>query len=219
MAIGLGALIRGPKETIGIWKIALIAFCGLLPAIMNALVSLVYPVFVDRYLLFLMPYWTVLAAIGMVSPLTLDRFKTAAVLSGVLLIAIVYMSVAVDISYYNYFRKEDWRAAAQFISRQCPSPDNLRLYMEDGVEGNATYYNPTVGDTLNGWSAFLRSKPDNDKVRAFLPKGYIHVCLVLSHLHKLDQPLVTNLRDVLSERYSKMELHTYHGINVEVYHH
>jgi hypothetical protein len=220
IAVGIAVMFfrsRDPKNITATWKAVLIASCTFLPIGMNILVSLAFPVFVFRYLLYTMPYLTVLAAIGIVSLLYNERLKLSTVLTAVMLGAMVWISVVNDISFLNDYRKEDWRGAARLLRNECVTPEALRLYLTPGVEDDAKYYNERVGSQIENWVDFVKSDPTVDDVRAFLPAEYNRICLVQSHIPSRENQLTNNLHRAISEKYPNVTSRSYHGITVEIF--
>jgi hypothetical protein len=217
LAVGIAVLAIRRKSVTDIWNVTCVVVCSLVPILINILVSVVYPVFVPRYLFFLMPYWTVFSAVGIVYLLTIQNFSLVRLVAGGLLVTIVWMSMASSVDYLDLYRKEDWRAVADLLSTECMAPDDLRMFVTTGVEVDALYYNPEVGNNLVGWNRFLKTDPSPDAFREFIPDQYKRACLVESHIHSWEREYVANLRSVLLERYSKVELYAHHGVNVEIF--
>jgi hypothetical protein len=95
---------RDPEEY---WHGMLIVSWALLPAVIAALVSLVHPIFMARYLIFSLPAMALLAATGATA---MKRMHTGVVL----VVALCATSVPTILKDYHKPR-EDWRAASRAI--------------------------------------------------------------------------------------------------------
>ncbi len=89
------------------WRAMLVLLWAILPIAITALVSLLHPMFLPRYMIFSLPATIMLAALGMNA---LDRWHAGLVL----VIGLCAMSIPTILGEYNKPR-EDWRAANNAI--------------------------------------------------------------------------------------------------------
>jgi mannosyltransferase len=107
---GLVTVLRSHRQTTAqdsFWRGMLIVLWAILPVVMTALVSLLHPIFLQRYMIFSLPAMILLAALGMSA---LDRWHVGLAL----VIALCAMSIPTILGEYNKPR-EDWRAASNAI--------------------------------------------------------------------------------------------------------
>jgi len=140
-AAGLLAIWRSRRISAGdeFWRRMLILLWAILPVAITALVSLLHPMFLQRYMIFSLPATILLAGLG---TRALDRWHIGLLL----VIALCAMSIPTIVGEYNKPR-EDWRAASNAIfSSASPSdavvffPFYTRLtldYYRDRYAGNA----------------------------------------------------------------------------------
>ena len=96
----------------------------LVPIMVTLAVSHFKPIFVDRYLLICLPYFVLLAAAG------LCRLRPKWLLAGTL-VALVTFALRTDGLYYQYFHKEDWRGATQYVLSRAQAGDALIFYADE----------------------------------------------------------------------------------------
>lgn len=226
LAVGVGFLVGVracfQKDVITKWKFALVASCLFLPVFMALLVSRVMiPIFVDRYLLFIMPYTAILAAIGIITLVSPDwDNRNVAVITipiGIVLLAIIVIMSAEGVkTYFELFQKEDWRGASQYLADECPT--SLRLYYMVFIENDGVYYNTNLKSQVVGWSKFLNKNPNSEKIARFLPSGYSQACLVLGHVHSQNYNEQKNIQSALKFLFPKVtKINKFYGVNIEIY--
>ena len=105
--IAIGRSRRSAEDTNVFWQGSLVVLWAMLPAVILAIVSLREPMFLQRYVIFSLPAWALLAAIGADC---LRKWKIGLVL----VILLCGMSVPAIV---NAWRKprEDWRAACNVV--------------------------------------------------------------------------------------------------------
>jgi uncharacterized membrane protein len=180
---GLGVGSR--QDLLTRWKFTLLAGSLFLPVVAALVVSkILLPVFISRYLLYVMTYMVVLAAFGIVtigsfgkkSKVLRSIFTTAEIAGLVLCVHFSTMGIQ---SYYENAKKEDWRAATQFLATKCF--DSLRLYYAPYMEVPAIYYNPSLISQLSPKWYQLSNNPNSNEIADKFPGEYDQVCLILSH--------------------------------------
>lgn len=196
---GIGIFFRErfgfQKDTLSRWKIALMICCLTFPVISSLFISYYYyPIFVPKYLLYIMPFLTVLAAYGIVALASFawerKRFHSLVVPAAIGVLALFGSLSLVGVkSYYQNHQKTDWRTASQLMTTRCS--DALRLYYAPYVDMSVLYYNPALtSQKADWWVDTLQSNPDADQLAASLPNEYDQVCLVLAHAVDQNQQMV-----------------------------
>ena len=138
----------GGQRTEAKWKLVLMVDCFILP-IGTALVisKIITPIFLDKYLLYVMPYLAILAANCIVTIASLglqsERFRLLSVSIGIGALALFIMFSDQGIrSYFDDYQKSDWRGATQFLTARCS--ESLRLYYPTYMNLPVLYYNPAL---------------------------------------------------------------------------
>jgi mannosyltransferase len=121
------------------WRGMLVLLWAFLPVAITALVSLLHPMFLQRYMIFSLPATIMLAALGMSA---LDRWHVGLVL----IVALCVMSIPTILGEYHKPR-EDWRAAGDAILTSAVPGDAVVFfpfytrvmldYYRDRYSGNA----------------------------------------------------------------------------------
>ena len=204
------------------WKLVLVANCLFLPIFMTLLVSIVMaPVFLDRYLLFVMPYMAVLASIGIVTLVKMGwnwKIGIATIPIGItLFVLIVLWSVNGVSAYFEQFQKENWRAVSQFIKEE-GCEESLRLYYMTYMERNVVYYNANLKSQIKNWSGMLKKNPSSDELVDLFPKEYNQACLVLGHNFASQNRTQTKIiQTAIQTKYPKVMKNSFLQLIVEVY--
>ncbi len=208
------------KDPMTRWKFSIVASCLLFPVIAALVISYyIYPIFVPKYLLYVMPYLAILAATGIVALAGYGwlhkKIKYIMIPTGIgALVVFGWLSIASINSYYENNRKTDWRSASQLLSTKCSQ--SLRLYYAPYTDMCVTYYNPALmSQKKEWWVTILNNNPDSDELAASLPSEYQQVCLVLAHAGDQNQQqviqaaLVNKYPDVNTVKYEEMEIIIY----------
>jgi hypothetical protein len=232
-SIGLLTGVRAwlGKNLIEKWKFTLMANCLFLPVVSVLVLSkVITPMFMPHYLLLVMPYLTVLTGVGIVTLASLKwkslKLWVITLPAGLaILVLIVALSAAGVKSYYEDFRKEDFRGAAQFLTGECS--EGLRLYQVPWMEPNITYYNASLksqveiwewNDEQWGWNLELSQNPSPEELAEFLPDDYHRACLVLGHINTTEQVQQTMvIQAALRIDLPKVTTMNFSGFDVEVY--
>ena len=198
------------------------ASCLFLPvAIALVLSKVMTPIFVSFYLLLVLPYLAVLAAVGIVTLAGLggkgqklvETTIPAGIVALVLTLALSAMGVK---SYFETFQKENLRGVAQFLVAECPAA--LYLYDVPFMEGTITYYNPRLKSQVDMWHK-LSENPSPEELAVFLG-GYNQACLVIGLMHigtPEDKAQLKIIQTALQMRYPKETEVKFYWVNVEVY--
>lgn len=138
---GESLVVKGAGATLGLFYLAGVAACVatavrqksrrpaieflmllvIVPVTMTIAVSLLKPLFVDRYLLICQPFFVLLVAIGISE--TLPRPALIATLA-----IMLALGLHQDYSYYRYFEKTDWRGGVHYIAANARPSDALIIY-------------------------------------------------------------------------------------------
>jgi mannosyltransferase len=118
-ALSAARLLRRTR-TWEAWRFAFVLSWLVVPIFLAFIVSQARPVFLDRYLIVVLPALVLAAAAGAMTP----RFRVA---GAVLVVATVAFSARTLASYYDHPTKANWRAAAAFILGQSRRGDALVL--------------------------------------------------------------------------------------------
>jgi hypothetical protein len=167
---GLRAVVRSHRRNSArddFWRAMLILLWTVLPVAITAVVSLLHPMFLPRYMIFSLPAMILLAALGMSA---LDRRHVGLLL----VIALCAMSIPTILGDYNK-PQEDWRAASDAILSSATPGDAIVFfpfytrvmldYYRDRYSGNAAriqvfappYY--AAGDDVRSLVKALDSNP------------------------------------------------------------
>lgn len=220
MAMLLGVYVIWPrlksKDVVVRWEVVLLISCAFMPLVINlAVSSIITPVLVPRYLLYVLPYWVILVALG-VDPTFHNRWYDK-VLCAALVGLMAVLSVVGTRSYYLTYQKEDFRGAAQYVTNECS--DALRLYHVFYTQEKFTYYNPAITSQIpqREWRSMIDAKPSATELAETLPQGK-RVCLILWSLALPERREQTDLiRSALLSQYSKVDVASFYRIDIEVY--
>jgi mannosyltransferase len=178
---------RDPQE---FWHGMLIVSWALLPAVIAALVSLVHPIFMARYLIFSLPAMALLAAAGM----TMMKRMHAGIL---LVIALCATSVPTIFKDYHKPR-EDWRAASSAILASAQPGDAVVFFpfytriMLDYYHDRSPQHSPSVH--IFAPRFYDGGEDERNLIQAVDadPRQFRHVWVVLYSLN----PKIGNLEQV-----------------------
>jgi uncharacterized membrane protein len=141
---------RAGEQSGAFWRGALVICWAVMPVLLIGLVSLKYPIFMQRYMIFALPGAVILAGCGGAA---LRWHNFGAWLVAVLCVASV---VTVVIGYGR--PREDWRGASNAIINSAAAGDSLIVYPDYARTGFDYYYD-------------LRS-PNAPRLRIFTPPFY-----------------------------------------------
>jgi uncharacterized membrane protein len=217
---GLGA--GSQQDLITRWKVTLMAGCLLLPVFAAFVISkIMTPIFMDRYLFYVMPYLAILTAAGIVA--FADFRSKSKKFGGIFipisvgaLVLVTWLSAQGIQSYDADYQKQDWKGASEMFTTRCS--DSLRLYYSSSINP-ALYYNPALeSQEEEWWETALAKNPGVDELAASLPKGYRKVCLVLSMIdsdQKIEQQKI--IRAALQKEFPEKSDFNFYGIEIEIY--
>ena len=103
----------------------------LLPVGIALMVSVIKPLFIDRYLLICLPFFVLLGAIGIM------RIRSRALIAPIVVV-IVVLSISQDRNFYDGGSIEDWRGEVNFVAANAKPGDVLLVYPE--WEMNPVHY-------------------------------------------------------------------------------
>jgi len=170
----------------------------LVPVAIDLLVSIFKPLFVTRYLLIGLPFFVLLAAIGLM------RIKPRAVMV-LIAVSIITMSLSQDRDFYDSPPKEDWRGAINFVATHSERGD-LLLIFPDWERAPVDYYSSrhtrpvyfrVIADRLKTLNATADASGGKaGTLRSFLAargvNSYARVW-VLTNLYRKGEPALSEL--------------------------
>jgi hypothetical protein len=227
--IGLffGAGIGNQQDLLTKWKFTLMVSCLLFPVIASLIISkIITPVFLDRYLIIVMPYLSVLAAVGIVTitgfVLKTNKLIFFPLIIGVLALFTLLSTMGVKY-YYDNFQTRDWRSVTHLLTTRCS--ESLRLYYPEGSIWSILYYNnvPNFQDLelLNNTlikNNTLINNLDSDKLVESLSTEYRQICLVLEINYigqKIEQEEI--IRSAIKREYPNESTYNFFGVRVDIY--
>lgn len=192
-----------------------------IPVVISLAVSLVKPVFLDRYLIVALPALVLTAAFG-ISRLRWWWVRLAAL---VLMLSLAGQGL---LAWYTQYEKEDWRAAAAYVLDESQPGDAVIFYRPRARNPFAYYLERLPADAENldpmypsvGWGTYL-PLPD---ARAEMPEAltavsrYSRIWLVLRPA-ALDvrSPEVRQLLVALDAEHVEIHRRLFTGIQVRLY--
>ena len=162
--------------------IALLGSWWLLPPLLFFLITLITPLFTDRYMIWTLPALVLLLALGGMQIARQNRWLSAILLLGL-----------VGFQFHQGWRqmttpiKPDLRAAAAYVAPR-RGPDELTIFLMPYIRFTYRYYDP--GDYLWAEAPYANRSPDGSLVPEHLQKltaGYAGVWLVESEAAFYDQ--------------------------------
>lgn len=223
IALLVGVNARLQKNFLARWRCTLLANCLFLPIVLSLVLSkILTPIFLDRYLILVMPHLAVLAAVGIVTFVTLFwenkklKFTTIPVATTIFVLMVILSAIGVK-SYFENFQKEDWKGVAQYLSANCSTPKDFRLYYMEYAERDTIYYNPNLKSQVWNWKDVLKKNPDSDDIGQYLSKGYNQACLVISHVGPQYKEMQKNIETAFKLKFPKVTTSTFFQIEVKVY--
>ena len=207
-------------EVFSKWKLVLIACSLILPVVLTLLISFIKPIFVDRYLLFIMPYLAIFAAYGIVSFVDLDKWKSRNFIGVVLLLIFILLSVIGIKNYFSTYQKEDYRGVAKFMSHNCLN--SLILYYPEwvSVREYVPYYNNKLQSQFPSWYGLLYGNSTPDNIAKHLPSSYSKACLMLGYLFPKttqEEAQISLIQTALKIRYPKESKVKFYELEVDTY--
>ncbi len=205
------------NETFKKWIPVLFASCLFLPVAIILFVSAVYkPFFVYRYFLFLMPFFSIFAAVGIVKLIYTKNLIP--MLMGILLFSLITIFSILGVkNYFTKFQKENWRDVSKFLSENCVASDSLRLYYATWTRGFTSYYNNQL-KTQNDEVQKNIENTTSENIESLIPENYQKVCLVLSQNYAPKDVANTRLiQTAIQKKYPNITETKFSGVRVEIY--
>jgi mannosyltransferase len=209
LAIGMAALgaarVRNSEaHASDAWAYTLLFSWLVTPVVIVLAISLVKPLFIPRFLIYCLPAFLLLVAVG------ISRLRPPALAWG-LFVAIAACSILGDLRYYQYdfdMRRQDWRAVTSYVFDHAQPGDRI-LFYEPAGEAPFNYYSwirksaslrpkTLYADSANNWIGLNPSdlKPEDliripgTNLRAAPPAGK-RIWLVLMYLTGTEQEFDT----------------------------
>jgi uncharacterized membrane protein len=197
------------KGLIQRWKFLLLMSCLFLPVILTIFFSAIKPIFVDRYLIFVMPYLAIVTANGIVSFVDIERWRNRNFIEILLFGTLMVVLLLGTKNYFDTRQKEDYRSMAGFMTDNCTN--GLILFYPQYVEPYIPFYNPSLKSQMVGWQKLLnQSLEPKDLIRHF-PSGYEKLCLMLGiRLDTVEERKQIDLaRKAFILRYPKLSINVF----------
>jgi mannosyltransferase len=221
-ALSAAALLAGGREAPGErsgrrWHDVLLTALLVLPVAVAFAVSLVKPVFVDRFFIAGVAPLAILAASG------LDRMQSTR-MRVVMLSIIVGLTIPQLVSHYGS-EKENWRGVVAHLTAHAGERDAVVFYTATGRHAFAYYRKQQasgrVQPTVAVPSRAMRAAGGLELRRAFvqdLARAHDRVWLVLSHVDVGERRAVSrSLEELLGELYRSSSEWHFKGVRIVVY--
>jgi hypothetical protein len=215
--LGRNFMTKGRSPAL--WPHAFLVLWFTIPVVGSFLASLVFPIFLDRYLIVVVPAIAILTAVGLSRlPSRWMSITTLTVICGVAVLSLA--------NYYGE-KKEDWRGVADYVQSHSGPNDGLIIYRPGGTAAFSYYARrdprpdpefafPNSGDPIDGSDVdSLFASLRNDEI------GYERIWLISSHVPLEDNDARRSAEDIELRRllYSDFEVvdqKRYAGINLEL---
>lgn len=223
LGLWAGTQTHNGKELITKWKYLLIASGLVIPVMSAFLFSKIFsPIFIPRYLLYVIPYLTLLSASGIIALANIKTCRRTLLLTGLIasIVAIVIISLLAGKGlrrYYTDFKKQDWRQTAQLLKEKCS--DSLLVYYHGTGQRGALYYDPSLVSQKTTWSERLVYNPASFANSAPpFPDQYRQVCLVLSLINTEERAKQAELIiDVIVQRLPNVSVYEFSDVKVHIF--
>lgn len=195
------------------WKTILIANCLFLPILFTIFISIFRPIFWPRYLLFVMPYLAIFAAIGLLSITSLKSWRNRNYLVIIILIVFILLSSIGIKNYFLNYNKEDFRGVAELMSKRCVN--SLRVYYPFWINNAFAYYNSSLKSQI-AWFSESGEQYSFKEVSSHISNEYDSACLIISIAHLNTVPKnqhISEIQNFLFKKFSnRYEINYYQFI-------
>lgn len=217
---GIGLIIERSwlnKNLFAKWKYSLLVSCLFVPPITLLIISHYWsPIFINRYLLFIMPYLLIFIAIG-ITNFIISEFKIFKIIGVIVLISIICFSILGVKNYFLQYQKEDWRGLSQYMTSNCLATEDFRLYYVTWISNFTSYYNQNLKSQDEAVQKSLNNS-NSEQIANMLPIDYKKVCLVLGQNWATKDKIQTkNIRDALSTKFTKKTQVKFYQLELYVY--
>ncbi len=211
---GIAALKYNKEGTVERSNGVLFVSSAILPPAIVLLVSLTFkPLFVARYFVYILPFISIISALGIVK--LLQRKDIVLKIAGTLLLVLITIFSTIGLTkYFRYYQNEDWRGVSGFVLSECGTADDLRLYYPTWTAKLSFYYHPEVEPQ----NAALEKNLDKAgaPLQASDVSGYKDACLIV--LSSSATPNLSAIQNTLSGVFPKSEETKFPGaLTVYVY--
>jgi mannosyltransferase len=192
-----------------------------LPVVVSLAVSLLKPLFVDRYLIVALPALILTVAFG-ISRLPMRPIRVAA------LVVMVALAGQGLLGWYTHYEKEDWRDAAAYVL-QASVPGDAVIFFRPRARNPFAYYVERVAAGTadltpiypsGGWREYVplpQAQTEMPDALRAVPR-YSHVWLVLRPaVLDLQDPGVQQLLRAISGDHREVSRRSFTGIQVRLY--
>ena len=205
---------RGCERESGAAHFALVVAGATLPIVLVLAVSLIKPIFVDKYLMECLPFAVLLIAIGVTE-------LRPGVLSWSALLLTLLLSAHGTIDYFRHPDKDDWRAATRYVLASA-HPGDAALFFPRYVIAPFEYYRArfdssaiTANGAKNVVVVFPGTLGERDVGSAV--SGVQHWYGRLWAVFNQDGDAGIAVRDSLGRRYPKVSDRQFTGVRVVLY--
>lgn len=200
------------------WKLMLMTSCLFLPIIMTVVISLIKPIFLNRYLLFVMPYLAIFASCSIVYLINFERWKSKNYIGISLLALIIILSFTGVNNYYKTYQKENYRGATQFMSNNCS--ESLIIYYPQWISSYTHFYNSNLVSQVPWLYGSLDKSSDPEYFVKRLPSNNKQACLMLGSLSpgtNKQKNQINLIRAALQMKYPNVSEAKFNGLEVDIY--
>lgn len=205
---GARAAWRTQRRERDTWHYALVIGGATLPIILVLTVSLLKPIFVDKYLIECLPFTVLLVAVG------IDRLRLRTLSLAAMVVTLV-ISVQALVGYYRRSDKDDWRAATRYVLASA-QPGDAAIFFPTFVIAPFAYYRARFAPTAESVAVIYPGSPENENVGDVLtrlPQRSRRLWAVFNQ----DGDAGDALRDSLAGRYRLESDRQFTGVRVVLY--
>ncbi len=197
-------LIFKYKSNLEKLKIILIFNLCFIPLLITCLVSFVKPLFVDRYLIFVMPYMIIYFSLGLSYLYKQNKKIIDNKLFIAVMIVIIILSALGLTNYYLNYKKEDYRGISNYMVNNCH--DSLKLFYPQWIKdhGYLSYYDSRIISDFPTWYKLLYSdnfdinfKNVRDAVQSENRES-LKVCLMIGYLSPITNKEMNEIKVIKS---------------------
>lgn len=227
VAISTGVLLKvinwKNEEISNKWKFHLTLHCALLPILISFLYSLIKtPIFLDRYLLIISPFLSILVSIGVVGIFELrqklDYIKILLIITSITILAIILFNSSIGIKkYYENYKKEDWKNTAKLVETLCSDEQTVRLYYPIYMEPNVRYYNKNLKSQVSDWGAILKVTTTSADLATKIPETFKSGCLISGSYGGQKKEVRKMIEQALEIKFGKDKKSKFYETEVQVY--
>ncbi len=141
--------------------------------------------------------------------------------------ALIAVSSLATMSYYNDFRKEDWRGVANHVASRWQAGDGMLFYVP-WMQSKFDFYSERIGGerefhaivNASPWKKFILfgEEPNREAIAEYLPDDRPRVWLVLGHTNDAQRQLARReIQAALSGEYPVTESPKFSKLTLTLY--